>query len=210
MIHNSTLWIAAVYCMISSAGLLWIDDSNSRGRRLKLPLWLNFVLAGVTVILLSNGLSVIPGLIGVSHQEIYVALYLLCVFALCVELPGYLLNMAFDNRGVGTLEELQVRLIDVTIDPSTGIPNLRRWTNSKNSHLVDVGMVRTLTRSLEHMEAMNNVNLPLISIVLKQIESRRNSIQERSKHPFPLIVQVFSLSTLGFILGEILAQLRPE
>lgn len=210
MVYGTSSSIGAIYCGISGLALLLHDRSDRRARRLTVPLWLNFAIAGLTLLLLSLEWRTLINILGSEHQELYLGLFLIGLFTLCVEIPGYMLNLNFDNNVAKLLDKLEEHLLTARVKPSTGISQLRVLLNSEKNELADTGILQFLSRCVQHFEQINNIDPTLVNILQRQLETKKAGVQSRSKHPAPLIVQIFGLSGVAFLIAEILANLRAR
>jgi hypothetical protein len=146
--------------------------------------------------------------LGQQRQEIFVTVLLIGIFAVSVEFPGFLLNIQYDNKLVVALDYLEQAILSARLDPSLGIGQIGAVLDSQGAALSSAGLQAFVKRCLEEFSRIQNINLGLIDAMQRQLEIVRIQVRERSKHPFPLLIQILGLSSIGFILGEILANLR--
>jgi len=210
MIEESSVWIAVAYVTMSAGSLFLSDRVSPRAARLLIPLWINLLMASAFLLVLCIFPSVVASInpLGTVRQEIFVTLLLVGMFAFVVEVPGFLLNVQHDNKVVGVLDTLEQVVLSARIDPSAGMEQLRALTNSQGGILDSAGVRTLLANCVEVFTRMKNIDVPLLGILLEQVQQARSRVRERSKHPFPVLIQVLSLSGIGFILAEILAILR--
>lgn len=202
--------IALMYFGVSGFGVAALSRSSERNKRLLIPLLVNFLTSGVLLLALWSDSSILNLVnpLGQQRQEIFVTVLLIGIFAVSVEFPGFLLNIQYDNKLVVALNYLEQAILSARLDPSLGIGQIGDVLDSQGAALSSAGLQAFVKRCLEEFSRIQNINLGLIDAMQRQLEIVRIQVRERSKHPFPLLIQILGLSSIGFILGEILANLR--
>lgn len=202
--------IALMYFGVSGFGVAALSRSSERNKRLLIPLLVNFLTSGVLLLALWSDSSILNLVnpLGQQRQEIFVTVLLIGIFAVSVEFPGFLLNIQYDNKLVVALDYLEQAILSARLDPSLGIGQIGDVLDSQGAALSSAGLQAFVKRCLEEFSRIQNINLGLIDAMQRQLEIVRIQVRERSKHPFPLLIQILGLSSIGFILGEILANLR--
>ncbi len=202
--------IALMYFGVSGFGVAALRLSSERNKRLLIPLLVNFLTSGVLLLALWSDSSILNLVnpLGQQRQEIFVTVLLIGIFAASFEFPGFLLNIQYDNKLVVALDYLEQAILSARLDPSLGIGQIGDVLDSQGAALSSAGLQAFVKRSLEEFSRIQNINLGLIDAMQRQLEIVRIQVRERSKHPFPLLIQILGLSGIGFALGEILANLR--
>jgi len=126
-------------------------------------------------------------------------------FVLGLEVPGFLLLTRFDERTVGALEELRRDLVILgySFDHLTQLKvTIERSRERLRSANID-GLVSDFILACDRMQ---NLDRNLWELVLSEVTVASRSFTERSKHPFPKLIDVVSLAGLSFLLAQFLKQ----
>ncbi len=210
MLASVWVWLIVTYVAASAATLFSTGRGSARARSLLVPAALNFLASAGTLVLLVNRPPLLRVInpFGSSREEIFVVGLLGTIFAITLEVPGFLLNTSYDKKVSKILNDFERAVVQAHIDPGSAIHELRSLTDSHRDALADAGLEMLFSQSLEVFERMNNSDASLLRALLTQVSDAKSEVEARSKHPFPLLVQVLGLSGLAFVLGEILAILR--
>jgi len=204
------LCIFVLYGLSSLVMLLLSSASSRRAKRLLIPLIVNLALS----VLLTLAYWRVPELLssvnpmGPGREELFTALVLAIIFGATIEIPGFLLNSQYDKRTVEALDALEIALLEARTNPSTGIQRLSQACSSNSALLDEAGIQSFASAASDSFKRMNNVDSSLAVALALQIQSKRDKVESRSKHPTPLLVEVLGLTCVAFILGEILAVMR--
>ena len=202
--------LTSAYLAASLCVMAFVTRSDERDRRLLLPLLMNAVLSTILLRLVIPGATWITETSAtLNHRlEVLITFMLLGIFSLSVELPGFVLNSRYDNNLIVALNDLERAVLSARVDPLGGIRQLEEVLSSKHRDLVQTGVEALAQQCVKEFRRIENVNTSLLDTLQRQLELARNEIDSRSKHPFPALVQILSLSGVAVILGEILATLR--
>jgi hypothetical protein len=212
--NPSVLGITAMYVVVSVSTFLWLVRHRSeRDRRLLWPMGLNAAAAiailFLAVLFRSSLFSISP--FGISRQELYLIVLLTLVFAIFVEVPGFFLNVDYDRKKGEALQKLADALLDVRFSPTHS--NRERLHSLAERHrrmLGDSHLGDFLAKCASELAKLPNADMSLVNVLLEQVEREQVRVSDQSKHPFPILIQLFSLSALAFVLAEILAILRTK
>lgn len=203
-------FLALAYLALSFAVLGATPRSSPRQRRLLPPLALNA--------LLSNGLFALICIFPKSiawlsartrvPEDLTALIAIVAVYSLCVEIPGFLLNSAYDDALLDRLSSLQETILLATADPDKEIARARKFIETYPRALREVRLDALLGHCISRFEQMRNVDDALARTLLDRLDFARATVAERSKHPFPRAVEVIGLGSCAFLLAEILAILR--
>jgi hypothetical protein len=207
----STICLILLYAAASGTLLLSISQSSARSKRLFFPMALNFAAAiGVFILALDYPcklLAIDP--FGMNHNELFVLVLLACVCAVFVEVPGFLLNLAYDKQTEDTLQTIADILLDVRFSPTE--ENRRRLNASAEARrgiLNQSQLGSFISKCAVEFVRLGNVDSALLNILTQQVYREQMKVADRSKHPFPVLIQLLGLSSVVFVLAEILAILR--
>lgn len=124
-------------------------------------------------------------------------------FVLGVEVPGFLLLTKFDEGIATALEDLRKDL--VVLGYSFDHFAQFKTTFEKNKErLGSAGIDGLVNDFVLACDRMNNLDRSFWSILLSEVTMSSRTIAERSKHPFPKLIDVMSLAGLSFLLAQFL------
>ena len=209
----SSIYLAILYAAASAAALLSLRQSSDRNKRLIVPMLLNFAAAiGIVIFAILYPCKLLAlNPFGVSHQEFFVALLLVSVCAVCVEVPGFLLNLAYDKKKEDALQNITDLLLDVRLSPTEN--NRRKLQDSAEAGraILDENHLGSfISKCADEFLKLGNADTALLNILTDQVRREQSKVSERSKHPFPVLIQLLGLSSVVFVLAEILAILRTR
>lgn len=211
--NASSVFLAFLYSTASAAVLIYLFNSSARNKRLVIPVSLNLAAAVVILVLTlrhpSPLFSISP--FGVGQTELFITLLLALVFALFVEVPGFVLNLAYDKKKEDALRDIVEILLEVRLSPSAG--NRTRLRDSAQSHqaiLEEHQLGKIILKCAGEFIVLGNSDSSLLNTLTEQVLKEQAKVSERSKHPFPVLIQLLSLTGVAFVLGEILAVLRQK
>jgi hypothetical protein len=174
---------------------------------------LNFAVA-VTILVLalvrsSSVLALNP--FGTGRQEMFMTLLLVLVFSLFVEIPGFFLNRTYDKKQEDALQEIVDVLLDVRLSPtSINRTRLQDLSQSREAILGEGHLGKFLSKCAAEFVTVGNADNSLLNVLTERVLAEQSKVVERSKHPFPALIQLLSLTGVAFVLGEILAVLRQR
>lgn len=184
--------------------------SSPRRRRLLPPLALNALLSNglfALVCIFPKSIAWLSARIRVP-EDFFALIAIVLVYSLCVEVPGFLLNSAYDDALLGRLSSLQETILLATAEPDKGIAKARKFIETYPRALREVQLDALLVHCISRFEQMQNIDNTLASTLLERVDLARATVAGRSKHPFPRAVEVLGLGSCAFLLAEILAILR--
>jgi hypothetical protein len=205
-------WIAATYLFASAVALL-IDVRRPASKwQLHTLLWINFLGASGFVLFITRFQSffIDHNPLGQSRAELFIIILLVAQFSLVVEIPGFLLNSWHDRVTVSVIDKVRDAALDLRLNPTLGTSQLEGLLSTHREQLRDLAVGSTLEKLVGFFKRMENVDIPLLETALAEIRRTRESVEARSKHPLPALIQFFGLSGLVFVLAEILAALRGK
>jgi hypothetical protein len=189
----------------------WTLGTTPRRERMKIPVVINFSLsvALLAVSLFWPNAFVTINVYQPGHTEIFTLMLLVLLFALTLEIPGFLLNFAFDKRAAELLAKNEEALLAVRFSPtSDNRAKFLELAKSNSGKLENNNIEKLILRCAKGFDSIQNVDSGMASVLLNSIDEEQRRISERSKHPFSEMLQVLSLSAVALLLGEILAHLK--
>jgi hypothetical protein len=212
MAHEATWWIAATYLFWSLVALLLDGFHRTSKWLLHTLLWVNFLGGAGFFLTITHSPALLPSHnpLGPNHTEVFSILLLVALFSVTIEIPGFLLNSRYDRATIRVIDSITGAILDLRLEPSIGVESLEKLITTNRDDLVSLGVSSTLEKAAGSFKRMGNVDTSLLDIALYEIRTARTAVDGRSKHPLPALIQVFGLSGLAFVLGEILAALRAR
>jgi hypothetical protein len=212
VIQGATVWITLSYLLASAVTLSIVKSQRSGKCPLHALLWLNFLGASGAMLLVTRFQSFFLAFnpLGQNRVEMFSILLLVALFSLVVEIPGYLLNSKFDRATIRIIDDVADALLELRLNPALGTDALQGLLTTHRDELRELGIWSRLEKMTSFFKRMGNVDTSLLESALTEARNARAEVDTRSKHPLPTLIQVFCLSGLAFVLGEILATLRGK
>jgi hypothetical protein len=181
--------------------LFWKAPKNSPNRTSFL--WKFILLAGVAF---SSGLVLLIVFLPQSWLNIvsWVVFDFLVSYVFCVEIPAYLRILKFDRKAAKALEDLREELIRMRYSFAGSLENLKKMAQGNVGILEEESISGLLNNFIVVCDRLRNLDLSLWSLALTETSSTINEIKGRSKHPFPKLVDLLSLSGLSILLAQFL------
>ncbi len=198
---NFALLIVVSYFIFLGAIVAWKKQNKPKER--VAFLWKLIALAGL---LFSLGLVAI---IAVQPQSllnniIFVVYDLIISYALIVELPSYWKIAKYDDKLSSALTEIRGDLISMRYSSKLDLDALKKKIDDNKVKLEEEKIRKPLTEFLLVTERLRNINDNLWSLTLAEISKTISSIDTRSKHPFPKLIDILALSGLSILIAEFL------
>lgn len=135
-------------------------------------------------------------------------LLLIVTYILTIEIPGYIIISIYDekllkiyNKLISSLFNLKLSKKDVLDELKSIIDNSKNLLIKNNLALND--MLQYIIPILERRKISENEFNLLNYQLIMAIEKRKNM----SKHPFPKLIDILSLTGISFILAQLIAHL---
>lgn len=198
------LWIFII-CYSLIFFIAWrISRNSARGRKKSLSslFLLNlavFYLGLVSVYLWSNNNQ--------STLQNFMTVYGLLtigVYVISIEIPGFLILSHYDEKSIEVLQIARGHLIESTFDFSPSIQRLQALIKKCKSRLEELHLYTNLNYFVKSSTQMNQINRSVLDLLLAEINQSIRSVSQKSKHPFPKLIDVLSLTGLSFLIAQLL------
>jgi hypothetical protein len=195
------LTLIVVFNVIFCAFLVW-KTPKGKGNRTKF-LWKLVLLNGlvfslglviIVVILPQPTLSIISG----------VVYDFLISYVLCVEIPAYLKLSKYDENLGNILKDLRGDLVKMRFSFDTSLDSLKKSKSENASFLKEENLDRLLQDFITVCDKIKNLNDNLWNLTLNETSKLIGEVAERSKHPFPKLIDILALSGLSILLAQFL------
>jgi len=214
MISECSKWPVVMYLLVSVAVLVWAIaySTKERDTRLRIPLAINAVASGLLSLAFFDCPQVLDALnpFGTLRGELFIIFVLVGTYVLTLEIPGFLLNRDYDTKICHSLDELQEAVLKARVSGREGISRIGKIVKEQSPRLDGAGILSIARNSAQLFTQLNNFDVSVCDLLLREVVHARSRIEGRSKHALPLLAEVLKLSGLVFLLAEILALLHPK
>lgn len=126
------------------------------------------------------------------------------VFVVTIEVPGFVLLNNFDKKSVAVLREIKTGMIKSRSTFSEGIEGIHNTLVSNKQILTELHAYDQIDYYETSSNEMNQSNTSIFDLLLMSLNQWMKECEEKSKHPFPKIVDIFSLAGLSFLIAQLL------
>ncbi|QLH11259.1 hypothetical protein [Nitrosarchaeum sp. AC2] len=124
-------------------------------------------------------------------------------YVVTIEIPGYFLISKYDSNLTDVLQNLRQKSIQLNYNFDSVI-DLRTYFNENKNTLSSITINELLDSFIKRCETIKNLDKSLYEITIKELGEHIQSTSSRSKHPFPKLIEIFSLAGISFLLGQLL------
>jgi hypothetical protein len=203
-----------MYLIVSVASLFWATAycTEVREKRLRIPLAVNAATAVVLLLLFlyRPRLLDLVNPFGNLRVEFFAISLLVGIYVITLEVPGFLLNRHHDAKVCRCLDELQEALLKARASGRESISQVSELVRDRSQHLADAGILPISRDSAQLFTQLNNLDVSVCDLLLRETMNARTRVADRSKHAVPLLAELLGLSGLAFLLAEILVSLRAK
>lgn len=125
-----------------------------------------------------------------------------------IEVPGYILLSKFDDKLSDDLQNIRKNIIMLNYDFKDS-SDLECKVSSMKIRLKDLSLDDILEGFATSYKRMNQIDKTLYDITLKELGEKIHHISIRSKHPFPKLIEIMSLTGISFLIGQFLNHFLP-
>lgn len=163
-------------------------------------------LALLNVLFFSSGLIALLAFLPLSPLNIlsWIVYDLLITYVLCIEIPAYLKISYFDDKLVNSLNSLREGLIKLPFSFSESLQELKNKKKDTALFLKGENLEKLLDDYISFSERLGNFNEKVWSLTLSETSNLIDEVSNRSKHPFPKMIDILALSGLSFLLAQFL------
>ena len=181
--------------------IVWKKPKNG-GNRTNF-LWKFILLNGIAF---SFGLVLLVAALPQSSLNIvsWIVFDFLISYVFCVEIPAYEKILKFDQNAAKALKDLRGELIRMRYSFANSLETLKKLAQDNASILEEENINGLLTDFIGVCDRLRNLDTNLWSLTLTETSSVLDEITRRSKHPFPKLIDILSLSGLSILLAQFL------
>ena len=163
------------------------------------------VLFGVNAIIFL--IVVLVGTYYIDFQTIdyviFIGYSVIVSHVITIEIPGYILLSKHDSKLIDILQNLRQKSIQLNYDIDS-LDDLRKYFDGNKETLSSSTVNELLNSFITRCETIKNLDKSLYEISIKELGEQIQQISSRSKHPFPKLIEIFSLAGISFLLGQFL------
>lgn len=126
------------------------------------------------------------------------------VYVATIEVPGFLILSHYDGKSIEVLRTARKNLIESTFSFLPSIQDLQSLTKKHKSRLEELYLYTNLNYFIKSSNQMSQVNRSVLDLLLIEINQSVRNVSHKSKHPFPKLIDVFSLTGLSFLIAQLL------
>ncbi|GEM_PF-6228479 len=126
------------------------------------------------------------------------------VFTVTLEVPGFIMLSGFDEKSVTVLQEIKADLIKSRFRFTEGIEGIHKSLAKNKQILTELHAYDQIEYYETSSTEMNQSNTSVIDLLVMSLNQWIKECEEKSKHPFPKMVDIFSLAGLSFLIAQLL------
>ena len=126
------------------------------------------------------------------------------IYVASIEVPGFLVLSHYDDKSIGVLQIAREYLIESTFNFSPSIQHLQVLVKKHKSRLEELHLYANLNYFIQSSTQMSQINRSVLNLLLAEINQLVRSVSQKSKHPFPKLIDILSLTGLSFLIAQLL------
>jgi hypothetical protein len=197
------LWILiALITVVFSAIIAWKRPLGKKSRTKFL-----WKLVITNAVFLSIGISILIYILPQTLLTVssWIVFNFLISYVFCVELPSWLKISKFDDDLEEKLKDVRSELVMLPFDFDA---YLQKLINKKEENKIYISENRNLESLLENFldfsKKLDRFNESFWSITLAELSNVIKDVTDRSKHPFPKVIDILALSGLSILVAQFL------
>lgn len=128
---------------------------------------------------------------------------LVAAFVIAIEVPGFLLLSRFDGMIVDALENIRKELVAIGYS-FDHLVQLKTVSSANKEAVRSAGLYSLIEDFIGTCDRMKNLDKTFWGLVLSEVTHSARFFSERSKQPFPKLIDILSLAGLSFLLAQFL------
>lgn len=157
------------------------------------------------------GIFLIGAFIGINYFEFtkildlvsFLGYLIISCYVVAIEIPGYILLSRYDQRLADAMQNIRRQTISLNYDFGN-LSTLQSTCQTNRTELESVSIYDILEEFVKRCTIIGNLDSQLYNLALKELGEQIKSVSERSKHPFPKLIEIMSLAGISFLLGQFL------
>lgn len=139
---------------------------------------------------------------------IFFGYVIIASYVISIEIPGYIILSRYDDKLLDVLQDIRRKTVSLkyNLEKITDLQTLYQKNRKQLETIFVYDMLEEFTKSCS---VIKNLDTSLYEVTLKEVGDRIGSVSERSKHPFPKLIEVMSLAGISFLLSQFLVHFFP-
>jgi hypothetical protein len=195
------LILIILFCALFDLVIAW-KKPRSKNNRTRI-LW---KLAVLDTSLFSVGLMTLIFFLPQSPLNIlsWIVYDSLITYVLCIEVPAYLKISSFDDNLSGALKGIRKELVEMHFSFAVHLQNLKTQRDSNRLYLEGENLDNLLGDFIAFSNEIENLNENIWNLTLNETSNFIDEVTKRSKHPFPKLIDILTLSGLSLLIAQFL------
>jgi len=126
------------------------------------------------------------------------------VYVATIEVPGFLILSHYDEKSIEIIRNARKYLITSTFNFSPSIQSLQTLVEKYKSRLEELHLYANIDYFLQSSNQMKQTNKSVLDLLLVEISQSARIVSQKSKHPFPKLVDILSVTGLSFLIAQLL------
>lgn len=128
---------------------------------------------------------------------------LILSYVIAIEIPGYFSIQKYDREYLQVLQNIRKLLLKMYTKFEV-ISDIKKEVNNNLNYLENESIGELLNDFIDFNERLSIFNIGFWELSLKEITDATNQVSSRSKHPFPKLIDILSLTGLSFIIAQLI------
>ncbi len=162
--------------------------------------------------IINLGIFLVASFVGSSYYDVSTPLDLIVFFGyviiasyvISIEIPGYILLSRYDDKLLDVLQDIRRKTVSLKYNIEK-IQDLQTLYQKNRKQLEAIFVYDMLEEFTKSCNTIKNLDTSLYEVTLKEVGDRIGSVSDRSKHPFPKLIEIMSLAGISFLLSQFLA-----
>jgi hypothetical protein len=129
-------------------------------------------------------------------------------YVAAIEIPGYILLSRFDDRLEDELQRFRQKILILNFD-FNGFPEVEATSVSLKRALKDLSIDDLVGHFVESSKRIKQFDRAHYDVTIKELNDSIRDVSDRSKHPFPKLIEILSLAGISFLIGQFLSHFLP-
>jgi hypothetical protein len=125
-------------------------------------------------------------------------------FVITLEAPGFIILSSYDNKTIEVLSDVRKNLVSLAYNFDSSVQNLLSLQKANETRLSEQHISEILDYFVKSCARIKNIDASLLNLILSETNLSIREVSQQSKHPFPRLVDILSLTGLSFLIAQLL------
>lgn len=125
-------------------------------------------------------------------------------FVFALEIPGFILISRHDQKVVNGLSKVRSTLVPLKYAFSKTYVKFKDAFSTNEEHLKETNLFDLVYDFIKYCNQLKNLNEKFWELLLTELTRTIEVYNKRSKHPYPKLIEVLSLTGLSFLIAQFL------